>query len=182
MHGAPLVSWSEAAYQSAQTYVNGLTSLQHSSSYSEAPPAGPAGENLAMGYSSLEAAVSAWYSEVDCCSTLPGCESGSCATGHFTAIVWKGVSEIGCAQNSRGIYICRYRSGDSLSKNTANMRGHYTEMVLPAVKSRETCEGEVGNSGGSPAQTPAPAPAGALSQGAWQTKKGCACRQEWPYG
>merc|ERR1712151_603608 len=74
-------------------------------------------------------------------------------------MVWKGVSEIGCAQNSRRIYICRYRSGDSLSKNTANMRGHYTEMVLPAVKSRETCEDEVGNSGGSPAQIPVPAPA-----------------------
>merc|ERR1712137_1013179 len=90
---------------------------------------------------------------------MGGCQTGSCAVGHFTAIVWKGVSEIGCAQNSRRIYICRYRSGDSLSKNTANMRGHYEEMVLPAVKSCETCEAEVGNSGGSPSQIPVPTPA-----------------------
>merc|ERR1719401_1568348 len=158
MHGAPLVSWSEAAYQSAQTYVNGLTSLQHSNPYQEAPPAGPAGENLAMGYSSLEAATDAWYSEVDCCSALPGCQSGSCAIGHFTAMVWKGVSEIGCAQNSMRIYVCRYRSGDSLSKNTANMQGHYTEMVLPVVKSFEACEAEVDSGGGSPVPVPAPLP------------------------
>lgn len=128
--------------------------------------------------------MSAWYSEVDCCSTLPGCEAGSCAIGHFTAMVWKGVSEIGCAQNSRRIYICRYRSGDSLSKNTANMRGHYTEMVLPAVKSLETCEAEVGNSGGSPAQTPAPTPAPTQAPtvtGMRPTTKGCACRKEWDY-
>merc|ERR1712224_407405 len=38
---------------------------------------------------------------------------------------------------------CRYRSGDTLSKNTANMAGAYEEMVLPVAKSLETCIAEV---------------------------------------
>merc|ERR1719491_262164 len=81
------------------------------------------------------------------------------------------------------------RSGDSLSKNTANMRSHYTEMVLPAVKSLEACEDEVGNSGGSPVQTSAPTPASTQAPtpltppvtGTQSTTKGCACRKEWNY-
>jgi hypothetical protein len=156
MHGAKPVQWSAAAAQSAQAYASTLTSLVHSASYSEAAPAGPAGENLAMGFGTVEDAARAWYEEVDCCSTLPGCQSGTCATGHFTAMVWKGVTEIGCGTNKETrINVCRYRSGDTLSKNTANMAGAYEEMVLPLAKSLEACIAEVEQQSAPTAPAPA---------------------------
>merc|ERR1719277_1400940 len=132
-----MVSWSTAVYENAQNYVNGLTTLVHSDSYSLAPPAGPAGENLAMGQANLVEAVNGWYDEVSRCN-WPGCETGSGPVGHFTAMVWRGVTEIGCAtKTSNRIYICRYRSGDSLSLDTANMQGGFEANVPAAIKSKE---------------------------------------------
>jgi co-chaperonin GroES (HSP10) len=59
-------------------------------------------------------------------------------------MVWKGVREIGCATNNETrINVCRYRSGNTLSKNTANMAGAYKEMVLPLARSLEACIVEV---------------------------------------
>jgi len=140
IHGAPPVTWLAEAAASAQTWVNGLTSLVHSQSYSESPPAGPAGENLAMGHASPEAATSAWYEEVLCCESLPGCQSGPCTVGHFTAMVWKGVKKIGCATNEeQKIDACRYWSGDTLSLDTANMGGGHAANVLAATKSLQSC-------------------------------------------
>jgi len=156
MNGAPPVTWSAAAASSAQTYVNSITTLVHSNSYSESPPAGPAGENLAKGYQSIEASAAGWYSEVSCCATLPGCNNGTCATGHFTAMVWLGVREIGCASNSMSsrIDICRYRSGDTLGPNTANMAGYYTQNVMPATVSAQTCIATIeGSATAAPATT-----------------------------
>jgi co-chaperonin GroES (HSP10) len=84
-------------------------------------------------------------------------------------MVWQGVTEIGCATNSIGINVCRYRSGDTLSRNTANMAGAYEEMVLPPSKSLEVCIAEVeGGQSAAPGASPvtsitdnslAPAPA-----------------------
>ena len=60
MHRAPLVKWSDAVAASAQEWAD-RGQFGHSSSYRIPPPAGPAGENLAMGQSTLETAVSDWY-------------------------------------------------------------------------------------------------------------------------
>jgi len=58
--------------------------------------------------------------------------------GHFTALVWTGVSEIGCgcvhATNDTYMFICRYKAeGDSLSYETPNMNqpSNYPAHVLP---------------------------------------------------
>lgn len=162
-HGAQALAWSSAAAASAQTWADSLTSLEHSPSYSEPPPAGPAGENLAKGYGDIVAATSAWYNEVDCCSTLAdgatfsdGCKTGSCTVGHFTALIWAGATELGCARNTGAkIDVCRYRSGDTLSKNTANMGGYYVEMVQEKEKPIEQCIAEMD---GAPPTTAAPTP------------------------
>eukprot|EP00448_Togula_jolla_P019507 CAMPEP_0170589346 /NCGR_PEP_ID=MMETSP0224-20130122/11303_1 /TAXON_ID=285029 /ORGANISM="Togula jolla, Strain CCCM 725" /LENGTH=339 /DNA_ID=CAMNT_0010913101 /DNA_START=50 /DNA_END=1069 /DNA_ORIENTATION=+ len=140
VHGVQPVTWLSEAEQSAQAWVDGLSSLKHSDCYSEPPPAGPAGENLAMGYSNPEAAASAWYKEVECCDGLPGCHKGSCTVGHFTAMVWKGVKKIGCATNAaKKIDACRYWSGDTLSYDTANMGGGFDKNVLVVQKELQTC-------------------------------------------
>lgn len=165
VHGSPPVTWNAAAAASAQTWANGLTTLTHSKSYLEAPPAGPGGENLAMGYATPEDSTVGWYSEIDSCASLPGCTSSanpSVEVGHFTAMVWKGVTEIGCGTNAATkIDVCRYRSGDTLSSNTANMQGYYPQNVLAPVTTVQACvtQFDSGNStsaGNSTSPTAAP--------------------------
>ena len=88
MHGSPNLVWSGAVAASAQEWANRGV-FEHADSYSVPPPAGPAGENLAMGQSTIEEVVRDWYTEVNSCATLPGCEQASDGgmVGHFTAVV-----------------------------------------------------------------------------------------------
>jgi hypothetical protein len=132
-HGVPPVQWSAPVAQGAQSWALQLQgTLRHSNSYLLPSPVGPAGENLAQGYPSAAAVCQAWYAESACCNTLPGCSSGSCITGHFTAMIWKGVTHIGCAVGPRKTAVCRYWSGPRLSTATANMQGAYVDNV-PAL-------------------------------------------------
>merc|ERR1711990_885687 len=99
--------------------------MEHSQSYSLKAPAGPAGENLAMGYSSLERATAGWYNEVKDCGNFPGCKKGKKGVvGHFTALIWKGATELGCGINhAKKLYVCHYKAGDKLSGATSNVGG-----------------------------------------------------------
>merc|ERR1719161_2336032 len=135
--------------------------MKHSNSYGVPPPAGPAGENLAWGSYLLsgEEATQMWYDEVNNCGNFPGCKSGSRGvTGHFTALIWDGVKEIGCHANHHGLRACQYRGGDSKDCTTPNMGGHYTTNVFKPVFSESECRKRVeeckkssggGESGGS---------------------------------
>lgn len=117
--------------------------MAHSQSYQIPAPAGPAGENLAMASYALEpeAAVNMWYNEVEACGPFPGCKAGSGGTtGHFTALIWNGVQEIGCTSNSFHVLACRYKGSDSLDCTTPNMGGSYATNVFSPVKSRSECE------------------------------------------
>lgn len=57
--------------------------------------------------------------------------------GHFTVLVWKGVKELGCgcikATDNSFMYICRYKSGDTVGNDTPNMNmpDNYPSHVLP---------------------------------------------------
>jgi hypothetical protein len=71
-------------------------------------------------------------------------------TGHFTALVWKGVTKIGCAKNSAGpsvMWVCRYLSGNKLGAWTANMQGGRNISVQPLAigKTLEICTNEAPN-------------------------------------
>jgi pathogenesis-related protein 1 len=145
LHGSCPVVWNEAVAAGMQEWVDGLTSLEHADSYNLDPPQGPAGENLAWssGQISPEQTVNMWYNEVSDCITLPGCEHGrnGAATGHFTAMVWKGVRSVGCAISSSGQFSgCRYRSGDHLSSDSANMGGSYVNNVAPSGSAASGCQ------------------------------------------
>jgi len=150
------VKWSNAVANNAYNYIKNMNSMQHSNSYYLSPPAGPAGENLykASYKASAKKVVTLWYNEVSNCYNSPmdingGCEQGSGVTGHFTAMVWKGVKEIGCARSNvnSGLVICRYKAGDRLSSDTPNMAGAYWANVKSQSKSKSECKS--GGSGGS---------------------------------
>eukprot|EP00933_Yihiella_yeosuensis_P065583 TRINITY_DN694_c0_g1_i11.p1 TRINITY_DN694_c0_g1~~TRINITY_DN694_c0_g1_i11.p1 ORF type:complete len:391 (+),score=60.91 TRINITY_DN694_c0_g1_i11:63-1175(+) len=137
MHDVQFAHWSVPVANDIKTYLAPLTSMQHSNCYDVKAPAGPAGENLFWGSGSWSEgdAVASWYSEVkDPGCSLPGCGGGfSHGTGHFTAIAWAGVKEIGCTSNAHGLKACRYKGSDTLDCSTPNMGGCYQKNV-PAVK------------------------------------------------
>jgi len=144
MHGVPSLSWSSAVAKKAQDWANAGV-YKHSDAYHLAPPAGPSGENIALGYGSAAAAIKGWYDEVSACSGhFPGCEHASKTVGHFTAMTWKGVRELGCGQGTaqgRPFYVCHYKAGNSLNCDTPNMQGCYSANVLAPSKSASRCGG-----------------------------------------
>lgn len=111
------------------------------------------GENLyyymGSGYSGItcENACAAWYSEIkDYDFQTHGKKSGTTnAIGHFTQMVWKQTSKVGCAiaYNGTKVYIvAKYRS-------PGNYLGQYAQNVMPRIAS---------NSGALEAAEPPPKP------------------------
>jgi len=116
------------------------------------------GENLAWQYSSAKAritpthSVKGWYLEVMNCNDLDsnlkkGCEEkGKRQTGHFTALIWKAATHLGCAISASGdAAICRYRGGqgkDGDHEFTPNLHGvnKYKENVVGFKWEDAECE------------------------------------------
>lgn len=85
------------------------------------------GENLAIGTGNLapERVVSMWYDEV---SKYDFAKPGfAAATGHFTQVVWKGTTHIGCGSAicaGSTLWVCHYDP-------PGNVIGRFPEHVLP---------------------------------------------------
>jgi len=150
MHGAGPLTWNTVMANSAATWGSTCcqTGLKHSNSYAETPSSG---ENLAAGYSTIAQAIKGWYDEVTACGPMPGCtDKATGVVGHFTAMVWKASTQLGCARNpigwqNRPVYVCRYAA------SPPNFQGQYTTNVFAATKTADQC-------GGAAAPAPAPAP------------------------
>lgn len=119
----PLLSWSKELETYAQNYADSFDcsgQLTHSG--------GPYGENLALGYG-IEGAVKAWYDEID--QYDYNNQGFSELTGHFTQLIWKDTTEVGCA-----VKYCGETWGDYVvcSYNPAgNVIGEFNENVLPLI-------------------------------------------------
>ncbi|CEM17308.1 unnamed protein product [Vitrella brassicaformis CCMP3155] len=146
LHDAPALTWSSAMATSAQAWADKGV-FEHSDSYNLAPPAGPAGENLAWGFTDFDSAIDAWYDEVDLWPE--GSNDFRSGAGHFTAMVWKGATEIGCGDNSAKapssvLYVCRYKGSDTKDSTTPNTLGAFAENVLPRnTKTFDECAEKV---------------------------------------
>lgn len=90
-HSASPVSWDASLASFALALVS-KCNFAHSG--------GPNGENLAMGYPRAGDAVGAWVNERDKFNFENGGFSG--LTGHFTQVVWKATSRIGCQREKCG--------------------------------------------------------------------------------
>lgn len=103
-HHAPALTWDKKLATYAQNWSN-KCEWHHSG--------GPYGENLALGYPNWSSVINGWYSEVkDYNYNSPGF---SMDTGHFTQVVWKATTKIGCGVktcNNLGqgakLYTCSY--------------------------------------------------------------------------
>ncbi|QEU60422.1 Pry3 [Kluyveromyces lactis] len=117
----PALSWSDELASYAQNYADGYDcsgSLTHSY--------GSYGENLAIGYGTT-GAVDGWYDEIkDYSYSNPVYSPG---TGHFTQVVWKSTTKVGCGIKQCGdvwgqYIICSYDPA-------GNMEGEFGSNVEP---------------------------------------------------
>lgn len=120
LHGVPPVSWSPAAAASAQAWADTCPASHSGSAY---------GENIAFATYAMSPGdvVALWYSEEpDYDYNNPGF---SPETGHFTQVVWKSTTEIGCGYRSGcpppawpHIWVCQYNPpGNYLGQFAANV-------------------------------------------------------------
>lgn len=117
-HSADPLSWNQTLADFAQSYLE-------SSNCKFAHSGGPYGENIAMGYASTTDAIQDWYNEYKNYDFNNG--GFSEGTGHFTQMVWKGTTQLGCAQKKcdQGDYlVCEYYPW-------GNVQGSYQMNVSP---------------------------------------------------
>ena len=123
-HCAQPLTWSPKLAQAAQQWANTLKAkgcaFEHSG--------GATGENLAAGTTGAldaRATVAMWYDEIKGYSfKQPGF---SMQTGHFTQVVWRGTTSVGCGKSQckgMDIWVCEYDP-------PGNWEGQYREQVLP---------------------------------------------------
>ncbi|KAG0068225.1 hypothetical protein BGZ92_004933, partial [Podila epicladia] len=100
LHNSPALTWDDRLASFGEDWVQACK-FKHSH--------GPYGENLAAGHHDFHSAIIDWYNEAkDYDFNNPGF-SGK--TGHFTQVVWKATTSIGCAMKlcpTWPIYICNY--------------------------------------------------------------------------
>ena len=119
----PSLTWSTELETYAQNYAD-----QYDCSGTLVHSGGPYGENLALGYG-IEGSVDAWYNEIAYYDyNNPGFSENA---GHFTQVVWKSSTEVGCGIKSCGgvwgdYVICSY-------KPAGNVIGEFAENVMPLV-------------------------------------------------
>ena len=134
MHNVPLVSWSHCVENSAQEWAN-RGQFAHSKSYYFKPCAGPAGENLANGFGDPKDAITTFYNEKPYWDRS-GKTAYVSSAGHYTAMMWKSISHIGCARNGR-LDVCRYKSKtDKLDCTIPNMAGCFRQNMVEADPSK----------------------------------------------
>jgi uncharacterized protein YkwD len=123
-HCAQPLTWSPKLAQAAQLWANTLKAKDCAFEHS----GGPTGENLAAGTTGAldaKATVAMWYDEIKGYSfQQPGF---SMQTGHFTQVVWRGTTSVGCGKTQcKGldVWVCEYDP-------PGNWEGQYREQVLP---------------------------------------------------
>lgn len=119
-HNASSITWNSTLEDFAQEYLDDMDDDECEFEHS----GGPYGENLAIGYRNSTAAVEAWGDERDIYDFDD--QGFDEETGHFTQLVWKDTTDVGCARklcDERGWYVvCEYWP-------RGNVQDQYDEQV-----------------------------------------------------
>ncbi|KAK0615708.1 CAP domain-containing protein [Bombardia bombarda] len=98
-HGAPALAYNATLAQFATDYLNSMNNNDDSGCVF-AHSGGPYGENLALGCSDVQSCVDAWGGErTGYDFDDPGFNE---ETGHFTQLVWKNTTDVGCGRRLCG--------------------------------------------------------------------------------
>jgi uncharacterized protein YkwD len=123
-HCAKPLAWSPKLAAVAQKWADSLRDQGCKFGHS----GGQYGENLAAGTAGVldpEATVKMWYDEIAKYKFPDG--GFSMETGHFTQVVWRGTTAVGCGHstcNGNDIWVCNYDPA-------GNWDGQYRDNVLP---------------------------------------------------
>jgi uncharacterized protein YkwD len=123
-HCAAPLTWSTKLAAAAQDWADQLKDAGCAFEHSQLAY----GENLAggtTGYLPPEAVVEMWYREVDAYDFAKG--GFSMDTGHFTQLVWRSTTQVGCGMsqcNGQDIWVCEYDP-------PGNMEGDFRSQVQP---------------------------------------------------
>ncbi|KAG0226245.1 hypothetical protein BGW41_004242 [Actinomortierella wolfii] len=121
LHGAPPLTWNDGAAYHGYNHIQACQ-FRHSGTREF-------GENLGAGYQSFSQAIAAWYDEVNKYDyNRPGFSG---ATGHFTQVVWRSTTSVGCAKKYCGswtIYICNYSPPGNIVGNNGQ---YFRDNVWP---------------------------------------------------
>lgn len=151
LHGYPGLTWNTATYNYAKSWADQCT-YAHSSQQSPPFPNGGNGENLATQRPAyafpMEQATYAWYSEVTSADggrgykagttsgdSIYGASGGPDQVGHYTALIWKNTTQLGCAicpndANQNQIQVCQYaKMTPNLVNFEPNVAKYYIENV-----------------------------------------------------
>lgn len=124
-HCAPPLEWSATLAKVAQTWAEQLKAKGCAFGHSNN---NKYGENLAAGTIGAldpETTVGMWYDEIKLYKFPNG--GFSLKTGHFTQVVWKSTTKVGCGHvqcNGNDIYVCNYDP-------PGNWERQYSKEVLP---------------------------------------------------
>ncbi len=124
MHGVPNVTWSAEIAKSAEKFAKNCPQEHAETEY---------GENMSWGHNgeSIEDVVGRWYKEESRYDYQKNAYQSN--AGHFSQLVWKSTTEIGCAVQTNckykgntypKMYVCRYNPA-------GNMGGQFKANVLP---------------------------------------------------
>ncbi|KAK6351118.1 hypothetical protein TWF718_004289 [Orbilia javanica] len=117
-HGAKPLTWNQEMADFARDKTQDCT-MHHSG--------GPYGENLAFGYTDVVSAITAWYDEKN--QYNPSAPGFQMSTGHFTQLIWKATSEIGCYNRQCGgsqYLMCEYKTPGNVVGDNGK---YFTENV-----------------------------------------------------
>ncbi|KAL3496486.1 CAP domain-containing protein [Aspergillus germanicus] len=140
-HNASALTWNDTLADYAKQWAKGCI-WEHSH--------GPYGENLAYGYGNATTAVQVWGDERDMYD-FDKPTGFTKETGHFTQLVWKGTTEVGCAavdcglsdpdddeengvQRAQGWYlVCEYAPAGNVVGGRGDGKEYYRLNVLAPV-------------------------------------------------
>lgn len=149
-HNASALVWNETSAEIGQAWVTQCI-WRHSG--------GPTGENLAMGYQNVTAAVDGWGNErANYDWDKPGFGEN---TGHFTELVWRNTTTVGCAakdctginKNQGFLLACEYWPGGNVHIDgvpSSQQWDEYKDNVQKQIKKvkGDTVESDNGSNGG----------------------------------
>ena len=152
-HCAPALTWSQQVATTAQQWANACTSNGQGGFAHD--PQKTYGESLAWGQSlSGTGAVDLWYAENSKYKFAD--PEWNSSVGHFTQLVWKGSTQIGCGVASCGgqnFWVCRYSPPGNFNVST---------QYVTADEAKKNLRANVGceNEGAAPAAANTPAGGG----------------------